>query len=121
MLCFNQTAGFPLSAPVLSWFFAVQGKSRRTLLVRRTSPCTNPLPTGGVRQLRLSSKGKTRTPAPNPQSQSRSRGNGNDNYDGDDGDDGDGGRNEGEDVEDDDDDAVGALVNDSNSEYYIFA
>eukprot|EP00400_MALV-I_sp_L67-5_P000115 gene118-1163_t len=41
------------------------GKSRRTLLVRRSSPCTNPLSTGGVRQLLLSSKLKTRTPAAN--------------------------------------------------------
>ena len=49
-----------------------------------------------------------------------SRGNAKDNYDDDDDDDDDGG-NDDDDAEVDDDDVVGALVDDSNPEYYIFA
>ncbi len=45
MLCFNQTVGFPLSAPVLSWLLTAQGQPRKAFLIRQFSPCANPLST----------------------------------------------------------------------------
>ena len=68
VLCFNQTVGFPLSAPVLSRLFHVLGKSRSSSLA--TPRQVRPLDRGPA----LSpAKLLPETPRPNPQSQSFSR------------------------------------------------